>query len=382
MTGVELQDASGNPLQLVAGKTATINLPIASTQLAGAPATIPLWYFDETENIWKEEGTATKQGNNYVCTVSHFTWWNCDYPNEQSTIEGYVKDCMGNPLPGAMVFAGNGYYLFTDQNGHYYGIVPTGMTLQLYAAFSNVNSPVITFTATTPGTLYTMQDLVIPCAGMGFVSGSTIDCEANPINGYILFYTGNFTPVTLPIINGNFSGLVPAGAAVSYFATATSGYTSGSIQISGLPDTTFTGALSLCSTGSSNPSDTLLTCNFVSPSFGTFNLYETDLSYTVQFLTNYNFVINTTSMVDTVVTFEGDLPIVPGQYNNYNNFIFEIAINNNLIDIIPDSGTITVVQMNALNNSYAFSFSGNCIVTDSIQYEMNIPVNFSYKLNY
>ena len=87
-------------------------------------------------------------------------------------------------------------------------------------------------------------------------------------------------------------------------------------------------------------------------------------------------------MVDTVVTFEGDLPIVPGQYNNYNNFIFEIAINNNLIDIIPDSGTITVVQMNALNNSYAFSFSGNCIVTDSIQYEMNIPVNFSYKLNY
>lgn len=61
MIGVELTDNNGNPLQLGPGIKANIQLPIASAQLAPTPATIPLWYFDETKNLWIE-GTATKQG--------------------------------------------------------------------------------------------------------------------------------------------------------------------------------------------------------------------------------------------------------------------------------------------------------------------------------
>jgi len=52
---VELNDASGNKLQLAQGKTATIALPIPAALLGKAPASIPLWYFDDTKGWWKKE---------------------------------------------------------------------------------------------------------------------------------------------------------------------------------------------------------------------------------------------------------------------------------------------------------------------------------------
>ena len=73
---VELNDASGNKLQLAQGKTATIALPIPAALLGKAPASIPLWYFDDTKGWWKKEGIATRQGNNYVGVVTHFSFWN------------------------------------------------------------------------------------------------------------------------------------------------------------------------------------------------------------------------------------------------------------------------------------------------------------------
>ena len=75
MVSVEMDDAGGNKLQIATGKTATITIPIPSARQAGAPATIPLWYFNDTTGIWKQEGSATKQGNNYVGTVAHFSFW-------------------------------------------------------------------------------------------------------------------------------------------------------------------------------------------------------------------------------------------------------------------------------------------------------------------
>ena len=75
MLSVEMNDESGQKLQLATGKPATITIPIPLTMQAVAPATISLWYFDETKGIWKEEGTATKQGSGYTGTVTHFSFW-------------------------------------------------------------------------------------------------------------------------------------------------------------------------------------------------------------------------------------------------------------------------------------------------------------------
>ncbi len=71
---VEMNDASGNKLQLAAGKKAIITLP---TALQGkAPVFVPLWYFDAAKGTWKQDGIAEKQGSNYISTVSHFSSWN------------------------------------------------------------------------------------------------------------------------------------------------------------------------------------------------------------------------------------------------------------------------------------------------------------------
>jgi|SRR6185436_18678680 len=64
MLGVELTGSSGEALRLANGKAATTTFAIASSQLSSAPGSIPLWYFDETTSLWKEEGSATKVGNN------------------------------------------------------------------------------------------------------------------------------------------------------------------------------------------------------------------------------------------------------------------------------------------------------------------------------
>ena len=78
MIAVELESAAGEKLQVKSGATATLITAIPSSTQAAAPATIALWSVDETTGIWKEEGSATRNGNVYVGNVSHFSFWNCD----------------------------------------------------------------------------------------------------------------------------------------------------------------------------------------------------------------------------------------------------------------------------------------------------------------
>jgi hypothetical protein len=78
MVGVELTTPAGQALKIANGKTAELSSPIPATLQAAAPTTIPLWHFDETKGRWVEEGSATKVGNNYVGSVTHFSFWNYD----------------------------------------------------------------------------------------------------------------------------------------------------------------------------------------------------------------------------------------------------------------------------------------------------------------
>lgn len=95
---VNLRDAAGNALNLASGKTATIRIPL-STRSADVPATMPLYYFNETTGLWVQEGTATLAGTApnqyYEGTVSHFSYWNADRPAETILVKGCVKDASG-----------------------------------------------------------------------------------------------------------------------------------------------------------------------------------------------------------------------------------------------------------------------------------------------
>lgn len=74
--------ASHRTVRIAAGKTATVYIPVASGQVAGAAPTIPLWSYLESDGLWHQEGTAVLQslpgGLYYVGNTTHFSYINTD----------------------------------------------------------------------------------------------------------------------------------------------------------------------------------------------------------------------------------------------------------------------------------------------------------------
>ena len=80
----------GQPVQLAAGKTAEISIPIYfGSYLDGTPIqeddSIPLWSLNEDTGIWEQETVGTvvyspgsPTGLALRATVDHLSWWNCD----------------------------------------------------------------------------------------------------------------------------------------------------------------------------------------------------------------------------------------------------------------------------------------------------------------
>ncbi len=135
MLAVELRGSGGEDLNLAEGSTSEIKIPVDVSLMGIAPATIPFWYFDETNGYWKEEGIATLQGNMYVGTVSHFSFWNCDIPTETVTLCITITDNENNSLNNlyatitSTIFGTRGG--ITNENGEICGYVPSGETLEL-----------------------------------------------------------------------------------------------------------------------------------------------------------------------------------------------------------------------------------------------------------
>ena len=78
MMAVELRGDAGQELQVREGSAVTMRMDIPSEMLGNAPASIPMWYFDEEQGLWIEDGNAALNGNAYEGNVTHFTYWNYD----------------------------------------------------------------------------------------------------------------------------------------------------------------------------------------------------------------------------------------------------------------------------------------------------------------
>ena len=191
MIAIELEGSNGEKLNLASGKSATITMPVPASLLAGAPATIPLWYFDETKGLWKEEGIATKQGTNYVGTVAHFSFWNCDVPNNFVTLKLKLKDQNGQPSSGYRIQLKNTQnnstaYALTDSTGSASGAVPPNVSLEM-KVYNRCNTLVHSQTIGPFATNTDMGTLTvtIPAPASITVSGTVKKCDlSNVTNGY------------------------------------------------------------------------------------------------------------------------------------------------------------------------------------------------------
>jgi hypothetical protein len=213
MLGVELTDAGGQALKIASGKTAELTFPIPASLGSSAPATIDLWHFDEATARWKQEGTATKTGNNYIANVSHFSFWNCDAPFPLIDLcMTLVKAPENGPLNNTPVrikrTVNNTYgYGYTDSAGRLCGKVPKNESLVLEildhchtVAFSQNIGP---FASNTDlGTVV----VTLPSVNTLTITGTAVNCSGGNITSGVAYaYLGGGHVYSGAITNGLFT---------------------------------------------------------------------------------------------------------------------------------------------------------------------------------
>ena len=200
MLAVEMETADGAYVQLREGFEATITVPVDISLLSDAPATIPLWHFDETLHKWVKEGEAELINGSYVGQVSHFSWWNCDDFADaaslciqifdgryQGSLEGLVVELTSESVGTSSDV--------TDTEGNVSGQVPANEILQV-TVYDQCGEVVYS------GTIgpYTGQEnkevipVVLNNVDIYEFSGSVFDCETMSTLGdaiVTIFVEGN-----------------------------------------------------------------------------------------------------------------------------------------------------------------------------------------------
>ncbi|MEO6130297.1 MAG: hypothetical protein ABIQ02_00510 [Saprospiraceae bacterium] len=213
MVVVELRSSTGNLLQVKTGSKVGLHVEVPAQLIGHAPSTIPMWYFDEAQGFWKEEGNASLEGNAYVTEVGHFSYWNCDagFPTFKWGASFVYED--GSPASQVEVCITilsleTTRCAYTNEQGVVCGLVASGELLLM-----EVKSPcgdILLSQQIGPFSDTTMLGpITIPSTTVSFsaISGNAVDCDGNPVtNGFVKiaingqnYYTG------LDSITGAFS---------------------------------------------------------------------------------------------------------------------------------------------------------------------------------
>nr|AUN35684.1 RTX toxin-related Ca2+-binding protein [uncultured bacterium] len=261
MIAVDLESTSGQALQLATGKTAHMKLPIPSSLLSKATATIDTWSLDD-RGIWIKEGTATKNGNFYETEVTHFSFWNYDAPVNAVYLTIHVQDQNGNPLPNSWVeltipnsttwWATT--YGITDSSGTASGLVPSnqGLEMTISPNVYSCNSPIATQNIGPFSSDTTINVTITLTTGSYTVINGTVNgCNGQPLDsGVVMIYGGNYNTYTASIANGTYTITIPSCSSMSSVYVVATDYNGGS-----------TNSTNITVTGSTVTVPTMTLCN-------------------------------------------------------------------------------------------------------------------------
>jgi hypothetical protein len=391
MLGAELKGSSGEQLQLAAGSTATLTMRIAASQTGTAPSSIPLWYFDEATSLWKEEGSATKVGSNYVGTVSHFSWWNCDIPFDKATISGKVLDCNNVPMPNVVVTVNGSATLITNSQGLYSNWVPAGLPLTVQVLASNnfylfPNSQLENVPALSVNQTFYVPDLIVACPA--HIQGNLQNCSGQSIDGLVVFnWAGG--PTFEYTTSGQFNLISAASTLINLDASAYYDSTlysySGSFT-SGAANTTINvGNVLLCDSNSdSNSNDFFINGGpfvneyFVLPTaIATTSGTSTTLYYTSGSNSTYNISYNRV-MMDRITPgnsywdFTSNIPSITIDLSNGTD-VFSIRTNV-WSSSSTSSGTIDLNYIGTIGDHVVGDFYGTAVCSQD-SFVTSFPVN-------
>lgn len=213
MMVVELEGDGGEKLQIAGGKKATISMKIPDALKGAAPATIPLWYFNDTTGRWVEQGMATLKGDLYVGETTHFSWWNCDAPMGAVSFHLRLKDTHGIPLSytylqftSSTLGTRGGY---TDADGYASGLIPKGRVLKMEA----LNSCGSAYFGVNIGPALSDQELgdltVTDDRAVLTLTGTVVNCNDSAVDsGYVQAIVDGLQ-YRVKVVKGAFSLAMP-----------------------------------------------------------------------------------------------------------------------------------------------------------------------------
>jgi len=249
MLAAELQDESGQELQIASGKKAHLKFPIPAGLRATAADSIDLWSYDEANGYWKKEGRAGKEGDFYHAEVSHFSFWNCDVPFNLIEINGRILS-NGLPLSGAKITItsqGMGSQsTLSNADGRFGGFVPKDEVLSL-----KVEAGCGTFTEVYSGNIgpfasnATLSNISVNIPNATFVSGNISGCNNASISGTYVVANGQ---AYFADEAGNFS-FSACGNSLSIRAYGSNPWTEGNSETIGLSGSNATVNLQVCDNG-------------------------------------------------------------------------------------------------------------------------------------
>lgn len=257
MISVELRDSSGNEINIDSSSPAVLRFPLDPALQGVAPATIPLWSFNDELGYWIEDGEAILQGNEYVGEVSHFSFWNCDAPFPVVDFCISIQDIAGNALSGTTInisvpntpYPRSG---ITDENGQACGKVAEGEVLTI-SVNDLCGNPIFTTTAgpfTNTANVGPYQFNPSGGSTAQQIVGALQDCSNNDVtNGYVILEYGGESFYE-PVSNGDFEFNIvscPSSDSFTFMGVDNvSMETSGEISGVFTAPNTFLGAIQTC----------------------------------------------------------------------------------------------------------------------------------------
>jgi len=217
MAYVDLQSPSGQPLQIKDGATAQLSITVPEELRSVAPSEVKTSYFDESLGLWKEEGSATLQGDSYVSEVTHFSCWSYNSSSPSIVLSARVVDEFGQPVPGVHVQVTEqdrwqGGYGKTDQDGVFSGAVAKDAVLNIFLSnlgncpgqnSSLLRDQVGPFAADT-----NLGDIIVDASAIETVTvqASFTNCDGDPVTNGVAYVARQYFNIT----DGTLSVTVPA----------------------------------------------------------------------------------------------------------------------------------------------------------------------------
>lgn len=220
MFSLDIYDTNNNELML--GKPVELSFYVGDKGVdIDGSGTMPLWYLNEDSGVWMEEGNSQLEGEFFVGEVSHFSFWNCDFPYPLTCISGIVTDVNGHDIPFAdiQIVAQNNLSCglgSTNQRGYFEAKVPAGVELIMYINGCINGIDLGAFNRDVNELGFIESDL----ENTGF-STSLINCESLPVaEGYVIVSVGDFTRVLYGNEQGEVFGSVATCSSQDWKVTA------------------------------------------------------------------------------------------------------------------------------------------------------------------